>query len=309
MLANGDFRQGLGSWSIKNTACPGSCVGIQQDRLVNEPLELSSQSPCHCAVFQRIKAPAGEMIRARATLATHNVVAGDKAWEKARVYVITRKENEPWQWDLKHSLVLLQGTHPQKDYQLVLRLPEEVTDLRFSILLHNASGKMWVDKVSLRPVVKNEAVQLLAYGLMGLWLLWLLWCIWPWAQQKQSLLIFSAGLVVLLLMLMPQEYKQHLTFQLEGVSGLSGEESNAAIGHFISFTLLTVTVMWVEKGFSIKSVVLLVMFAGFTELMQFFALERTTQWNDFMVNIAGIITGCLFYGLFYCLAHLKDNRK
>ncbi len=294
LLANADFEHGLESWTKKDAQCIETCFSVQQNRL-----ELYSKTGCYCAVFQPMQAPAGKIIRAKAKLATQNVIAGEKAWEKARVYVVTREKSGPWRWDLKHSLVLLHGTHSQKEYQLLLRLPEEVTELRFSISLHNASGKMWIDNVSLMQVVKNEPVQLLAYGMMGLWLLWLLWCIWPWVQQKQYWVIFSVGVVVLLLMLMPQEYKQQLITNFEGYSWFSGEESIAAIGHFISFALLTLTVMWVKKGCSIKSIILLAMFACFTELLQFFALERTTQWHDFIVNMAGIITGSLFCGLFY----------
>ena len=320
LLKNPQFETGLNQWQH-------SGAGISA--LTDEPgtVVLSSQDPATLAhVTQSISAPQHfHLLRFSADLKTLNVKKGDANWKVARLLLVSFDASGKAHYYQPHTLIGKYGDNDWGHYEKVFHVGEDVTELKVSAQLTNATGSMWVKNTSLRPAIERKEFSHIRMALLALWLLTLAWVAIPIARRiacSRSSLI--AALIVLciaigaLLSGSIKEYVDHaLPFALYPIEhappphkspgSLTSGDIHAfpAVniykpGHFALFTALSVTIfLGAFRDIPLlRRVAYLLMFAMITEVLQFFVEGRDARFFDLLLDLGGIMTGAAASKLF-----------
>ena len=261
-------------------------------------------------------------VRLSARVRCRDVVAGQKRWNRARV-TLGQHDGNSTRWDLPHGLTSLEGTEKWRKYAKVFTIAPATKKLILTIQLSHATGSLWVKDLSLRPVCANPIFHRIQKPFLVAWGLFLLWVISGWLRDGKRLffksLLAVATAAVLIGTMMPGDMKAHLQWQIEGrVTGSASRPvettdpgyavwvdriSDAVLtsAHFIVFGIFAffLAVLVTHRGIGLIFLDLLI-FAGTTELVQFYIDGRTPMPRDFLLDIAGgtlgILLGIAFRG-------------
>ena len=102
-------------------------------------------------VSYTLPAPTGKYVRARVSLSVDNVQLGSVPEIAARAFIVSGQAGN-WFWGVPHNIALLSGSVSLDDYSLVVFVPEDALNLRFSIQLARTIGSLLIDRVSLAIV-------------------------------------------------------------------------------------------------------------------------------------------------------------
>ncbi|MCK5697809.1 MAG: VanZ family protein [Gammaproteobacteria bacterium] len=337
LLLNGTFDDDLNFWIIPDILDKKSSVDVFSGYL----LFASASSNSSVRVFQELTVPKGKFVRLMADVSTMNVVAGEKNWQKARVYFVNQVKGKDM-WQLKHHLFKLDESHSWSFYQEEFKIHPQADTLRIAIQLPQGGGVIALDNLSAFVVEKKQNVLYFSYFLIFLWLVLAVLCIYYLRKQKHIYLLLMASSAVLSLMLIPHELKLliidwvqtalfienknniiDLTFNQTNTIETADthvQEKNfytflpstiiltwSQLGHFFIFFFYTFLVMSFQKNNLIKSISFICILAMVTEILQLFTPDRQADIVDFMVNIMGIMVASVLFFSIKSLSKLKNK--
>jgi VanZ family protein len=245
-------------------------------------------------------------------------VAGKEQWHKARLILSSFDQKGLWVPGA-HLVAALEGNHPWQRYARVFRVIPEAEELRVSIQLARATGRLWVRDLSLREAVEKPLYVFLQAGAFGLWGVFLAWLMVPLVVACPRNLLRGALVVSMLLVLsgtlLPGSCRRVLerdmtdAYQSATSPGASvaetqppGRSRRVAVwerirnagkaGHFFLYGLLGISLAAAFPARAWRTLMLeLGMMGGASELLQFFIEGRTPLVGDWLLDLAGAGAG------------------
>jgi VanZ family protein len=319
LLVNGDFRNGLESWI--RTDRGGSVV-------IEDPLTVSLRSDKMDAIVsiqQVIDEPQRfKFLTLSGDIKTRDIKVGSKAWHKGKLTLGSYDKDDRW-IPILHNVASFEGSSPWKHYSKVFKIVPKAERLRVAAQLYKSTGTMWVKNLSLREAVKKPFYRYWRFFYF-LWFVFLIWLIAPLiAYCKGFVLKGIATLTVLVILfgvLMPGSEKlrfeegstvviknviEKKTSEHDNGGKLSEKEWLQAVkiwrmmnkaGHFILFGVFALNL---SAGFTRERqrfiIMSIMLFAGATELMQYFVEYRSPLVRDWLVDVSGAAAGIFIYYL------------
>jgi len=255
-------------------------------------------------VSYTLPAPTGKYVRARVSLSVDNVQLGSVPEIAARAFIVSGQAGN-WFWDVPHNIALLSGSVPLDDYSLVVFVPEDALNLRFSIQLARTTGSLLIDRVSLAIVEKDKEVERYVQGLMLLWLMLAIWVLQPLLSSGAGRFIVLLGVVLLSLVLMPVSYKYAfidvviaVLKQTELPKAWLNLVNLSIAGHFLMFLSLSLSALYLFKRHFLSVFFALLGVALLSEILQNFSVSRHPSLDDFAVDISGVLVAGVLVKLF-----------
>jgi VanZ family protein len=316
LLVNGDLNEGLDHWQAYGAVSP-----------VDGALQIRNGDPKLIAgIDERIAAPAPGYVGFAADARAVAVTPGGRDWRAARLILASVDLSGNARWSIFHTMVQLAGTHDWQRYEQVFRVPPASSGLLVSAQLYMATGTFEVRHLSVRRAEPRSAFIWASRTLLAIWVISGLWIVWPllrraW-QEPVIALVVLVGVAIGIATQMPHSAKTELLLllrtvedQAESLLHTSPTPPVAAstpaplvaahvaelrvswggldkAGHYLMHVLLGFVAIWAFRRQS-RLVVLLCLgvFAGLTEVLQNFAIERDPLLSDAMINAAGVLTG------------------
>lgn len=175
-----------------------------------------------------------------AIVETTAVVAGKKPWNVARVDFSGRLGEDRWDHNRPHVLFDGTGTVAQTEVRSFFELAPEVQEARVSLQLSNATGRMIVRELSLRPAAYDATFLAMDRNVRIAWFVSLaLFSLWFFAGAAHKLAATAAvglGLAGAAVVLLPSGFKDAIWDLLPGAAG-DGDWSARAM-HFVAFVVI-----------------------------------------------------------------------
>jgi len=302
LLVNNNFSNELEGWEKSEN-------GLVIIDHANSQIELISEDGIGTlSVRQNIDGviKKGSYVRLSAKIKTNGVGSGDKVWEAARIiFVGLDNQNQPMYY-VTHALALLNGTSDWHEFSKVFVSYSNNSKHRVEIQLVNVKGLMWVKNLSLRPVIESLTYKMFWYSTVVLWVFTLVWVLLPHTRRffnKQSLLVLIVLMAVLGGVLMPVNIKHSFgEFFSWLYPVLQNEAGFFRLGHFLIFMLLSITAFSRDKPSCVvrERLVLLILFALVTEVLQLLVDGRSFKIMDIIVDISGISLALILTQLWAC---------
>ncbi|MFO1431375.1 MAG: VanZ family protein [Candidatus Competibacteraceae bacterium] len=304
LLTNPQFAEGLNHWELSGR---GTAVMHK-----NTVLLRVDKAGAGVAVRQYLPDPKQYrmlLLQLTAKIKSEDIRPGTRFFQKGSLALISLDENQRM-LRVPHLVAQLSGTHPWDTYQAVFRVPPETHAIRVNIQLIGATGLLAVKQLSLHAV--RERAEFVYYQYLGIaiWLIALIWLGLPWLSQLRwdgpHAAIYLIVLCIAMGTLLPANLKIFLELITVNVLGrfIPGLEHTAepmaeldstpvsGFGHVLFFVLLAMAVRWAypwQRRWILLLILLL--FAAVTEILQFFAVGRTPSVNDFAIDGLGTLLG------------------
>lgn len=321
LLLNNDFKEGFAYW--KRT-------GPDYLSVLEDPpaIKLYSAAPQNnISIFQRIDGPARfRLLKLSGDMKTEAVSTGIKEWYRAGLILAHYDDKDVW-ISAPHVVAALQGDNPWKRYEMIFKIRPEAKELRVIAQFVKVTGGMWVKNLSLREAVERPVYRYWRF-IYIIWFVFLAWLVLPIVFECNGIMLkavaISSVAVILFGALAPAASKLH--FQEDAAAtikkvtrqelpGIGPKDKLSAkeiaqeklkttkrwiladkSGHFILFCILALSL---AAGFPRERYIYLIiaaaMFAGTTELMQYFVEDRTPQVRDWLIDLSGVGSGFMLY--------------
>ncbi|MCP3872101.1 MAG: hypothetical protein GY699_02960, partial [Desulfobacteraceae bacterium] len=265
LLLNGQVNHKWTHWTVSNKYIQSGLVRVENKRLF-----VSSDSSS-LTISQVLSVPEGKYIRVSANAAVADVVAGEKGWQKARVYFVSQVDGKKF-WGEKHHLLSVAESHDWTFYQEEFPVHASAEKLFIGIQMPKGGGTFILDDITVTVVEKAPQFYYLSRFLMLFWTLALVWGVYPLLSGIQGRFVLVGGLSVLILMVVPQEIKIEITSavsdivknELPAISIIELQKADSGFtqlvskaGHFLVFFLFTFMVALFRKGLDLKAFLLL----------------------------------------------------
>ncbi|MDO8282090.1 MAG: VanZ family protein [Thermodesulfovibrionia bacterium] len=317
LLANNDFKEGFAHW--KRTG-PDDLIVLEDPPAA----KLYSKTPQNnISFFQGIDEPGRfRLLKLSGDLKTEAVSAGSREWYRAGLVLAHFDAKREW-ISAPHVVVALTGDNPWKRYEMLFKIKPEAEQVRVIAQLIKVTGSMWVKNLSLREAVEKPIYKYWQF-IYVLWFIFLAWLLPPLVIDCNGMIlkavVFFTVTVILFGALTPGTSKLQFQEDAAGtIKKITGQERpNIEIkdkiavqeklkitkrwiladksGHFILFSILALSL---AAGFSMDRYMMLIivvaMFAGTTEVMQFFVDDRTPQIYDWLIDLSGAVSGFLLF--------------
>jgi len=192
------------------------------------------------ALFQVLATGSQRQFELSAVIETTAVVRGDKPWELARVDFAGVVGEEKWDHNRPHVLFDGTGSIGPTVVRSFFELAPEVQEARISLQLANATGRMIVRDLRLKPaaydanfLAMDRKVRVAWFGCLVLLSLWFFAGAAHKSAAASAVVLGLAGAAVVLL---PSGFKDAVWALLPGAAG-SGEWSARAV-HFVAFVVI-----------------------------------------------------------------------
>ena len=314
LLANRDFSAALAGWHRLGDVGADAGVAALANR-TGAPV---------AALYQDLWVEAGTLLRIECEIKVAGVAGGKARWQRPRLLLVTFDRRDQPRWQVTHMAAAPTGNSDWTRYQVVARVPRGNPHILAGAQLAAASGRMWLRHFSLRPVEPDPRFQWLRNALLALWLPALVWTAWPVARSafavRGGAALIAVAAAIAVATLMPQPAKLALlglAGELEraiaagigwpasgpvaaaGAAAFAGDLSWSGqyldkIGHFLIHLILGATVAllyWRQRPWPILGY--LVVFAGLSEVLQNFSIDRDPAMSDALINCAGLMLGYL----------------
>jgi VanZ family protein len=312
LLANPGFSEGFVHWERS---------GLGQ-ATITSPGEITlradeNQRGAGVAVRQSLPEPQRyRLLRLSAELKAQAIQPGERFWHKGRL-VLVSFDAQRRMLRVPHVVADLVGTRPWQSYQAIFHIPTTAQQVQIGVQLIGATGSLAVKQLSLREVRERALFPFYRYFGIALWTVALIGLAFSYRGQLRLdppyLLIYASLLGILVGTLMPVELKLALENRIDVALtdviprlGFIPEDDRPSdpnliskLGHLLSFGLLAFALRWAyPRQRLVTLLVLLLMLALISEVLQFFVEGRLPQITDFCIDGAGLLAGI---GLFQLL--------
>lgn len=248
-----------------------------------------------------------------AELATDSVSPGEKGWNKARLLLVQNIEGKA-NYQLQHIVASLSGTHPWRHYSKIFTLSPVCSSYRVVLQLNHSPGELSVRNLSLREAHETTTYIWCKWLITGLWLVFISLLFFPEIQAPKKMCFKVLSVVTVAAIFIGtaipgktkneikydliQEAKtlsgpiKHSILELTEMSSLSMSLPHVDItkfAHFSLFALLTLVVLLKGQTPRLRLFCKLFLLACASEMIQFYADERTPLFTDVMIDMAGVV--------------------
>ncbi|MGI9305568.1 MAG: VanZ family protein [Gammaproteobacteria bacterium] len=303
LLVNGDFSAGRDHWKRTGRANVRADYGVltiaaptvEQDGAMRQTLAASGQ----------------RLFRLQAELRGDSINPGPAPWESARLVLISLNENKR-RVGIEEA-ARIEGTREWQRVARVIEVPARAQTVQVVLQILESSGTVQARYISLHAV--SERHDYLKYRYLGiaLWVLVLAWVLAPIAKNLRfgppQMAIYAMLLAIAAGALMPAAFKeslqagigQHLPAAIQERMAVGEKASGGTVfdytpvakaGHFLAFALLAFLLCRVLAIRGIHyALLLIVLLAGVSEVLQFFVSGRTPGVSDIFVDLGGAAFG------------------
>ena len=317
LLSDPQFSEGLDHWELSGRGA----ATMHKDMV----LLRVDKAGAGVAIRQYLPEPKQyRLLQLAAKLKSEDIRPGVRFWQKGSLALVSLDANQRM-LPVPHLVAQLSGTHSWDTYQAVFRIPPEAHAVRVGVQLIGATGTLAVKQLSLHAV--RERAVFVYYQSLGIaiWAIALIWLGLPWLSQLRwdgpHLAIYLTVLCIAMGTLLPVNLKILLELVTVSIFGRLIPELDHAVepvteldsapvsgfGHVLFFVLLALAVRWAYPRQHRRILLLiLVLFAAVTEVLQFFAVGRTPSVNDFAIDSLGVLVGI---GLFECVQKIRRRLR
>ncbi len=231
-----------------------------------------------------------------ATVSTVGVVAGEKIWQRARIYLAQLDEAGETDWTKPHNLFRLRGTKSTRTISQVFPMPASISQASLALELNNAAGRMVVSDLKLYPVEEQQLFRQVSTVLMAGWgVLVVIAAIMIFGNIPSTMIRLALGSVVGLFLVglfMPISIHDALIDAFRVPSGGEGGIELDVVGHGAFFAIMAFLVrlgrpadaIWLHLG-------CWVLVAVASEVLQLFTFDREPSVADLLADGAGFVLG------------------
>ncbi len=285
VIENPEFSEEFKGWTQAPT-------GVSLSSHDPQAMQLNSPDGSKATfIRQTVRKQQGhQAFRFSGSMKTEGIVQGPKTWQVARLMLVGLDPSGQPKYDSPHILAARSGTNDWEDFSQVFKFTDETPDLLIEFQLPRVKGTAWARNLSLEPVAIQRGYNTYRFIAIVFWGVLILWIAFPHLRNGgysvQQLLVAVIVAVILTGVLMPEQYKLGLA------ESFSSADHFFTLSHFLGFTLLSIAVLWPKMSGHIRlqRLGLLVLFAMVTEILQLLTNERHPQIEDFLADLAGIIT-------------------
>lgn len=285
----------------------------------------------------------GSRLRLEVEARYRDVLRGDYRYANARVFLVQYDASGRPLWHHPHNLLRGHGTQDWQSLNEVFLLGSATSSLRLTASLSRASGTLWLRNLRLYPVAEIAEVGIARVVLLAAWAGYLLWVVGGIARRSGGLPALACVTMIAAILagaMLPHETKGLLNSGLKELvqtievmseapgsttpptptvsaptspataTSLAVEDGGMAwirmheAGHLIMFALLTAAMLGLSGAGSVwRRVLMLLVFAAITEVLQLLSLDRDATIHDFLIDVAGIAVG-----LFLAFAWMRWRR-
>lgn len=241
------------------------------------------------------RAPGLDFVQVRGVFAARDVVPGQVAWYDARVVLASIDRDGNGLWQRPNTVFASASASPPVERGRIFRLTDAVASLVVSFGLAQATGEIEVRALSVRPVRERALFHGLTAALAAAWLVWLLALGGQLVRGTGTLwragLLALAALPVVVSLMLPGEWRTAIVeVARTTTAGLPIEPDDLA--HALMFAGLAVVLRVARpRDPAAAQIFGLMAFAGISEVLQLFAVERGPSLLDWSFDAAGILFG------------------
>ncbi len=290
LLVNNNFHQKLRGWQDVGAGAAVVSDGQSIVRLTSDDDHKTVAIKQWITGFKK-----DQPVRFSGAIKTKGEKWTGKEWRVARLILVGFNSGGKPMYKVPHVLVARHRTEDWGYFSRVFTPGDNVAELQVEIQLRKVKGSMWVKDLSLRPVSENPVYRMYWIGDVVLWAVVMFWALVPYRYT----VISSAWNVLIIIMfggvlfgaLMPAGLKNNAGSMVQAIfPWISDTGSLFRVGHFLSFTLLSLVVFW--KAISWRDAFerfgLLILFAMVTEVLQLLVVGRNARVEDFLTDVAGV---------------------
>lgn len=324
LLHNSDFSEGFNSWAESS-----NCGKLAQSS--GAALLKNQKSPCTVFLRQYLPIPPNtKQLKLTAEVYTRNVSQGELPWQSARLSLVGIDKSARKMWHYPHMIKLPLQSKGWQHVSQVFSIPPDAVTLAVGLEIIETTGTVAVRKLKLAPVSENNWFSAAANTLFILWGVTLLWLgrkllrLFSSKIIQGSFLIVSASIVIgccvipgkirdmlldqsqemigkLKMVFAESHISSYIPAELQTLLTLSPDKA----GHFVLFAILAflVRIGRPQDRFAVQCVNL-ALFAASTEILQFFISGRQPGITDWLVDVAGLMSGFFFATIF---RHRQSN--
>jgi len=269
-------------------------------------------------VEQKIENPGKyHRLRLSADIKSFEIIPGEKSWHRARLILSSYDKNGKW-LAVPHGVAAIEGTNEWRHVERIFTVSSLAAELKVIAMLYKASGTVWFRNMSLLEIEEQDSWKILKIIAILLWVLFLTGTFLPWIVQSKNMLskvsMFILMAAIFCGTMVPANIKDRLqtssplmiaeTHCLAPASVKTDESSMTTrhhtntmwkvlnnSGHFFLFLMLAAVLVNNYPWKIPQLLILMIILAGATELMQFFVDGREPGIFDGLLDLCGAFSG------------------
>ena len=284
------------------TAFGGNRVDISDNEIT-----LFSTNPRAIALAQQSLAEFknGSVLLFSAEMKSNNVVSGRKPWNRARL-ILVQNDGKKDRWNLPLTVTTLKGTHDWENYQNFFYITPETQSIRVIAELNQSTGFFQIRNMQLFPVHETKMYWWIKNIILISWSAFFILLIGSclFAEKRSmifQILLASAFIAIVIGTSLPGYMKTFLVYEVETqIDEISPTFTDIVpwdltkVWHACIFFLLGMALSLMMKKVPLTQVmVIIMMMAGGTEIMQLYIDGRTPLISDFFIDSGGGLVGTL----------------
>lgn len=305
-----------------------------------DSITLRNGNPEQSSVLRlAVPVPKTHLIHVDGTFETKGLSAGNLAWQRARCFLLAKSGDGEWHWAFP-GLVFSNAHDGAVTASFVAVVPPDITDIQVNLGLYGTTGSLTTRGVSIRAGKETVAFLFWRGVLVFAWIIWgvaILGRLW---RTQMPYVALPAVLLVSVLMLVPEATKETLTQGLSNSIDRLVHQSNGAADkdtlhptrfeterdvehmlppefrlnrttHVTVFALLALLLLWLNRRDGIaEPAAYLVLFAGATEVLQYYSPGRAPDITDFGFDVLGIAASvAIVLGLMWGESRLRGGPE
>ncbi len=231
--------------------------------------------------------------------------------QEARLFLAGRTADGRYLWEQRHEIAALSGSRGWRPVTRTFEVAPDAASLAIGAQLTGATGTLGIRNLTVRPVTEQAVFPYLANGLLILWGITGVAIGFILLRRMQSrwsrFAVAGVAAVAVGVTMAPGKTRRFLVDYVIGIPmdavpkamAISLNESFRQIpvpmdklGHVLLFAALAALVRLSRRGDRIDlQATALLLFAATTEVLQFYAIDRSPAVSDWLLDAAGIAIG------------------
>lgn len=249
------------------------------------------------SIRRTIDLPPGQTLALlEAIVSIEDVIAGEKMWQRARIFLAQLDQQGKPIWKEPHNLFTYEGTRPSETISKIFPIPSSIEQVWLSLELNDATGRMVISDLKLDPVEETPIFRHVSMALMVAWAVLVVFVAFKLFKSVTSIIArLALGVIFALFVVglfIPAPLRnaliEALPFPSAGGTGIEPD----MVGHGIVFAIMAFLVRVGQPGSSFQfHFGCWVLIAIVSEVLQLFTVDREPSALDFAVDVVGIVLG------------------
>ena len=308
LLTDQAFKQSGKFWQIKKkkndlVKMHGGIVTLSTNSFKSSP-----------GAWQRIDiVEPGSKVEIRGVIKIESVIPGNKQWEQARFLFFQYDRNNKLLKTV-NIIASVSGEKDWEDYKRVVQIEKKTVYAKVGIELRKCKGTARFKDLSLQKVKKNPVYKFFQFPVLILWGLFLFYVFKKMFNDRAHFAVNAVLIITMILIVagttIPGKLRLNITDAVDnsiidistkhfkvikekrGEFGRRIHGNTGKIAHYCFFAFFGFLLFFIKSDNSfLMKLQILIVFAGATEMMQFFVDERGPGLFDFLIDLTGGLTG------------------